>query len=134
VATFGVGTVVFAVSTAFPVTLLALAVMGCSDMISVYVRNLVVQLATPDDIRGRVSAVNGVFVGASNELGEFESGVTAAWWGPIGASLVGGVATISVALLWAILFPSLRTMDRLPDSPRAADVPTAGEEVAERSP
>ncbi len=134
VATFGVATVVFAVSTSFALTLAALAVMGLSDMISVYVRNLVVQLATPDDIRGRVSAVNGVFIGASNELGEFESGVTAAWWGPIGASLVGGVATIAVAVAWAILFPVLRTMDRLPDSPRVSSVPLAGEEVAERSP
>jgi MFS family permease len=132
VAAFGVGTVVFSLSTTFVITLGALVVMGCADMVSVYVRNLVVQLATPDEIRGRVSAVNGVFVGASNELGEFESGVTAAWWGPVGASLVGGLVTIGVAITWAVLFPMLRTMDRFPTLPTVEPLVAAEEEVAER--
>jgi hypothetical protein len=83
-------------------------------MVSVYVRHLLVQLTTPDAIRGRVSAVNAVFIGASNELGEFESGVTAAWWGTVPAVLVGGVATVIVAAAWSWLFPSLRTLQRFP--------------------
>lgn len=114
VAAFGVGTIVFAVSTSFALSLAALAFMGLSDMISVYIRNLIVQLATPDEIRGRVSAVNGVFIGASNELGDFESGITAAWWGPVAAALVGGLVTVAVAAAWAWRFPGLRRMDRFP--------------------
>ena len=77
--------------------------MGAADMVSVYIRHLLVQLETPDAIRGRVSAVNSVFIGASNELGEFESGVTAAWFGTVPAVLVGGVATIIFAGLWTWL-------------------------------
>jgi hypothetical protein len=87
--------------------------MGASDMVSVYIRHLLVQLETPDEIRGRVSAVNAVFIGASNELGEFESGLTAAWWGVVPAVVVGGVATLAVAGLWARWFPDLRRLDRL---------------------
>jgi hypothetical protein len=83
-------------------------------MVSVYIRHLLVQLETPDAIRGRVSAVNAVFIGASNELGEFESGVTAAWWGLVPAVVVGGTATLVVTGLWTRLFPVLRTMDRFP--------------------
>jgi len=90
-------------------------------MVSVYIRNLIVQLATPDAIRGRVSAVNGVFIGASNELGDFESGVTAAWWGPVAAVLIGGILTILVAVGWAALFPRLRRLDRFPELPDAPD-------------
>jgi hypothetical protein len=82
-------------------------------MVSVYIRHLLVQLATPDEIRGRVSAVNAVFIGASNELGEFESGLTAAWWGAVPAVVVGGAATLAVAGLWTLWFPSLRRLDRL---------------------
>jgi MFS family permease len=135
VAAFGVATVAFAVSTTFLISIAALVAMGCADMISVYCRNLVVQLATPDEIRGRVSAVNGVFVGASNELGEFESGITAAWWGPVGASLVGGVITIGVAITWAVLFPMLRRMDRFPTLPATGEPLIAAEqELAERGP
>ncbi len=83
-------------------------------MVSIYVRHLLVQLQTPDAIRGRVSAVNAVFIGASNELGEFESGITAAWWGIVPAVLVGGMGTLLVALLWARVFPMLWHLDRFP--------------------
>ena len=88
--------------------------MGAGDMISVYVRHLLVQYETPDAIRGRVSAVNSVFIGASNELGEFESGVTAGWMGLTRAILFGGAATLAVTGLWAWLFPVLSRMDRFP--------------------
>jgi len=81
-------------------------------MVSVYIRHLLVQLETPDEIRGRVSAVNAVFIGASNELGEFESGLTAAWFGAIPAVLLGGCATLVVAAVWARLFPELWNIDR----------------------
>ena len=114
VAVFGLCTVLFGISTSFPFTLAALVVLGAADMVSVYVRHLLVQLTTPDRIRGRVSAVNAVFIGASNELGEFESGLTASWWTTMPAVLVGGAATIAVALAWSRLFPSLRTLDRFP--------------------
>jgi hypothetical protein len=121
VAIFGLSTLLFGVSTSFIVTLVALAAGGAADMVSVYVRHLLVQLETPDRIRGRVSAVNAVFIGASNELGEFESGVTAAWWGTVPAVLVGGVACILIAAAWSQLFPSLRRLDRFPGQVRAED-------------
>ena len=114
VALFGLTILVFGISTSFWLTLAALAVGGAADQVSVYIRHLLVQLRTPDEIRGRVSAVNSVFIGASNELGEFESGVTAAWWGTIPAVLVGGVATIVVAIAWSGVFPVLRRLDRMP--------------------
>jgi hypothetical protein len=119
VALFGVGTIVFGVSTAFALSLAALVVMGAADMVSVYIRHLLVQLETPDAIRGRVSAVNAVFIGASNELGEFESGVTAAWWGVVPSVVVGGVATIAVAGIWTRLFPVLWRLDRFPGAATA---------------
>jgi MFS family permease len=131
VAVFGVATVVFAMSTDFPLSLGALAIMGSADMISVYIRNLVVQLATPDEIRGRVSAVNGVFIGASNELGEFESGVTAAWWGAVPAAVVGGILTVVVAVTWAGLFPVLRQLDRFPGARRRSDEPVRSDQAHE---
>jgi MFS family permease len=115
VVAFGVATIVFGISTSLPLSLAALVIMGAGDMVSVYIRHLLVQLETPDEIRGRVSAVNSVFIGASNELGEFESGVTAAWWGIVPAVVVGGAATIAVAAAWARLFPVLRRLDRFPD-------------------
>ncbi|MGC3983193.1 MAG: MFS transporter [Steroidobacteraceae bacterium] len=115
---FGASTVVFGASTSFIVSLVALAGLGASDMMSVFVRNYLVQLITPDAIRGRVSAVSSVFIGASNELGEFESGTTAAWWGTVAAVVVGGSATIVVSLLWMKLFPALRRMDKFPDPVR----------------
>jgi hypothetical protein len=84
-------------------------------MVSVYIRHMLVQLETPDAIRGRVSAVSAVFIGASNELGDFESGLTASWWGLRPAVVVGGVASIAIAGGWARVFPELRRMDRFPD-------------------
>jgi MFS family permease len=114
VAVFGVATVVFGLSHDFLLSLLALVVVGASDMVSVYIRHMLVQLETPDGIRGRVSAVNAVFIGASNELGEFESGVTAAWWGLKPAVVVGGLASIAIAGLWTRWFPDLRRIDRFP--------------------
>jgi MFS family permease len=114
VAVFGVATIVFGTTTHFPVALAALAVLGAGDMVSVYIRHLLVQLETPDAIRGRVSAVNAVFIGASNELGEFESGITARWFGVVPSVVIGGLATIAVAALWARLFPQLWKMDRFP--------------------
>jgi len=112
VALFGVATIVFGLSTRFWFSLAALAILGAADMLSVFVRQVLIQLETPDAMRGRVSAVNSMFIGASNELGEFESGVTAAWWGLKPAVVVGGLATLGVALLWSRLFPSLRRLDR----------------------
>ena len=116
VAIFGFATVVFGVSTSFLVSLVALTLLGGADMVSVYIRHMLVQLETPDAIRGRVSAVNAVFIGASNELGEFESGLTAAWWGLKPAVVVGGVASVAIAGLWMRWFPDLRRMDRFPGS------------------
>jgi MFS family permease len=113
---YGLATLVFGLSTVLWLSLVALLVMGAGDMVSVYVRHLLVQLETPDDIRGRVSAVNAVFIGASNELGEFESGVTAAWFGTVPAVIVGGCATLVVAGVWWRRFPELSRMDRFPGS------------------
>ena len=114
VALFGVATVVFGLSQFFVVSLCALLLLGVGDMASVFIRHMLVQLDTPDAIRGRVSAVNGVFIGASNELGEFESGLTAAWFGLVPAVVIGGVATLLVAGIWMRWFPALRTIDRFP--------------------
>jgi predicted MFS family arabinose efflux permease len=115
---FGAATVVFGLSTNIVVSIIALMLLGAGDMVSVYLRHLLVQLETPDEIRGRVSAVNAVFIGASNELGEFESGITAAWFGTVRAVVFGGVATMAVAAAWAWWFPQLRRMDRLPERVR----------------
>jgi MFS family permease len=114
VAVFGAATVVFGLSHDFLLSLLALVVIGGSDMVSVYIRHMLVQLETPDGIRGRVSAVNAVFIGASNELGEFESGLTAAWWGLKPAVVVGGLASVAIAGLWMRWFPALRRIDHFP--------------------
>ncbi len=116
VAAFGVATLVFAVSKLLWVSLVALAALGAADMISVYVRQSLVQIVTPDAMRGRVSAVSGLFIGASNELGEFETGVVARMIGPVGAALFGGFGSLGITGLWARLFPALRQADRL-DSP-----------------
>ena len=130
VAAFGVATIVFGLSTNLALSLVALLVMGAGDMVSVYIRHLLVQLETPDEIRGRVSAVNSVFIGASNELGEFESGVTASWWGTVPAVVVGGVATLVVTGIWMRLFPVLRDLDTFPDAaepePAASTLESAG--------
>jgi MFS family permease len=120
VALFGAATLVFGVTRRFWVAMAALVALGAGDMVSVFIRNLLVQLETPDAIRGRVSAVNSVFIGASNELGEFESGFTAAWFGLVPAIVSGGVVTLLVAGLWAgVLFPRLwrlQTFDQLKDN------------------
>ncbi|MFO1116162.1 MAG: MFS transporter [Beijerinckiaceae bacterium] len=110
---FGLAIVVFSLSTSFVVSLVALAVTGAVDNISVVVRQSLVQLGTPDDMRGRVNAVNSLFIGTSNQLGEFESGMVAGLFGAVPAGLIGGIGTILVALLWMKLFPELRRADRL---------------------
>jgi MFS family permease len=113
VACFGVATIVFGLSASFPISLAALAVLGGADAISVVIRFSLVQLATPDDMRGRVSAVNSLFIGTSNTLGEFESGVTAAWFGAVPAVLIGGVGTVLIALIGMRVFPALLRIDTL---------------------
>lgn len=113
VGVFGVATIAFGLSTSFWFSLAVLAVLGAADMISMVIRGAFVQLHTPDEMRGRVSAVNGLFIGASNQLGEFESGVTAAWFGTVPAVVMGGVGTLLVTGLWIKLFPSLAKRDRL---------------------
>ena len=111
---FGISIIVFGLSTHFALSLAALVALGAGDMVSVYIRRMLIQLETPDEIRGRVSAVNAVFIGASNELGEFESGVTAVWFGLVPSVVIGGAATLAITGLWTRLFPSLRTMNRFP--------------------
>src|SRR3954463_8977278 len=113
VAGFGAFTIVFGLSRNFVLSMAALIGVGACDMVSVIVRHTLVQLGTPDEMRGRVSAVNMVFIGASNEVGQFESGVTAQWFGAVPAVLLGGIGTIVVVLLWAKLFPALRRVDEL---------------------
>jgi len=115
VALFGVATVVFGISVNVYLSLAALFVLGAADMVSVFVRSSLVQIATPDVMRGRVSAVNMLFIGASNELGEFESGITAAWFGLVPAVVIGGVGTLVIVAIWMVLFPPLRRVDRLAD-------------------
>jgi len=110
---FGVATVVFALSTSFTLSILALVVLGAADVISVVIRSSLVQIETPDAMRGRVSAVNSMFIGTSNQLGEFESGASAALFGTVPAVLIGGIGTIIVVLLWMRLFPKLAQIDAL---------------------
>ena len=119
VVVFGVSTVVFGLSNSLLLSLAAMAMTGAADMVSVVIRQTLVQLETPDEMRGRVSAVNSVFIGASNQLGEFESGATAAVLGPVGSVVVGGIGTLIVAMLWIRLFPGLAKRDIL-------RTPTAG--------
>lgn len=109
---FGVATIVFGLSRFLILSLAALVMLGAADVVSVVIRMPLVQIATPDEMRGRVSAVNSLFVGTSNQLGEFESGVTAALFGAVPAVLIGGLGTIAVALTWMYLFPQLRDADR----------------------
>ncbi|MDM9645336.1 MFS transporter [Rhizobium sp. S163] len=113
VAVFGVATIVFAVSTNIALSIAALLVVGAADTVSVVVRSSLVQLLTPDSMRGRVNAVNSLFIGTSNQLGEFESGMLAGMMGPVAAGVIGGVGTIVVVLLWTRLFPDLRKVDTL---------------------
>ena len=121
---FGAATIVFGLSENFLVSLVALVVLGASDMVSVFVRSTLIQAATPDAMRGRVSAVSMLFVGASNELGEFESGGLAYLVGTVPAVVIGGLGTLGVVGLWMWLFPDLRKVDRLSDV-KAGDQRTA---------
>lgn len=113
VAVYGVCMVIFGLSTSFVLSLVVLAVSGSADMVSVVVRQTLVQLDTPNAMRGRVSAINSVFIGASNQLGEFESGATAALMGPVGSVVAGGIGTLLVAAAWLKLFPSLAQRDTM---------------------
>src|SRR3984885_5260161 len=113
VAVYGLATILFGLSRSLPLSLTALLVVGASDMVSVVIRSSMLQLATPASMRGRVSAVNSLFVGASNELGEFESGVTAQWWGAVRAVVAGGLGALAVTGIWSVLFPALRGIDQL---------------------
>ncbi len=112
VAVFGVATIAFALSTSFLLSLAVLALMGMSDAVSVVIRFSLVQIETPDAMRGRVSAINYLFVGSSNTLGEFESGAVAAWLGAVPAVLIGGIGSLVIAATWMLMFPSLRRLDR----------------------
>jgi hypothetical protein len=116
---FGVFTVVFGLAHQLWIAAASLLLVGACDMVSVIVRHTLVQLGTPDEMRGRVSAVNMVFIGASNEVGQFESGITAHWLGTVPAVLAGGLGTIVVVALWATLFPALRQADRLTGDSKA---------------
>jgi MFS family permease len=116
VALFGIATILFAFSRWLPLSCLLLVLLGGADMISVVIRSTLVQLETPDEMRGRVSAVNAIFIGTSNELGEFESGLTAAWFGLIPATLLGGCGTLLVVAVWMRFFPELLRHDRLQGS------------------
>jgi len=130
VAIFGAATVLFGISRNLWLSLAALAVSGAADTISVIIRGSLLQLATPPEMRGRVSAVNSLFIGASNELGEFESGLTAQWWGAVRATILGGIGSLAVAGLWTVLFPDLRHADEL----TSAALRKAAEPIAEETP
>jgi len=127
VSIFGAATVVFGLSHTLWLSLASLAVAGAADTISVIIRGSLLQLATPPEMRGRVSAVNSLFIGASNELGEFESGLTAQWWGAVRATVIGGIGALAVAGLWATIFPSLREADELTSQSLRLHIPSAPE-------
>jgi MFS family permease len=110
---FGAATVVFGASKSLWLSLAALFAVGASDMVSVVIRSSILQLATPQEMRGRVSAVYSLFIGASNELGEFESGLTASWWGAVRAVIYGGIGSLAITGLWSVFFPNLRRADQL---------------------
>jgi MFS family permease len=130
VAVFGASTILFGLSRNLPLSLAALFVVGASDMVSVVIRSSMLQLATPPAMRGRVSAVNSLFVGASNELGEFESGLTAQWWGAVRAVVAGGVGSLVITGLWAAFFPTLRRAGALtPEALMNKDLDETGQEV-----
>jgi len=113
VGAFGVFTIAFGISRSLILSLIALFLTGAADMVSVIIRAMLIQLATPDEMRGRVNAVDMLFIGVSNELGEFESGLTAQWFGAVPAVIVGGVGTLVVIAVWAWIFPELREADEL---------------------
>jgi MFS family permease len=110
---FGIFTIIFGLSRSLTVSLIALFLLGASDMISVIIRATLTQLATPDEMRGRVTAVDMIFIGTSNEFGQFESGVTAQWFGTVHAVVLGGIGTLIVIGLWAWWFPELRNAGAL---------------------
>jgi MFS family permease len=130
VAGFGAATIVFGISRNIWLSCIALFITGATDMVSVVVRSSILQLATPSEMRGRVSSVNWLFLGASNELGEYESGLTAHWWGAVRAVVVGGVASVAVTGLWSIFFPALRRADKLD----AEDLIALEKELSAREP
>jgi MFS family permease len=113
VAGFGIFTIAFGVSRSLMVSLVALFLLGASDMVSVIIRATLVQVATPDEMRGRVNAVDMLFIGVSNELGEFESGLTAQWFGTVPAVVLGGIGTLVIIAIWTWMFPELRNADEL---------------------
>jgi MFS family permease len=110
---FGAATVIFGLSRNILLSCAALVIIGATDMISVVVRSSILQLATPPEMRGRVSSINWLFLGASNELGEYESGLTAHWWGAVRAVVIGGIASMAVTGVWSVFFPALRHADTL---------------------
>jgi MFS family permease len=127
---FGAATVLFGLSRSLPLSLGALFIVGASDMVSVVIRSSVLQLATPAEMRGRVSAVNALFIGASNELGEFESGLTAQWWGAVRAVVIGGIGSMVITGTWSVFFPSLRRAGALtPEALLQAELEHTGQEV-----
>ena len=119
VAVFGLANLVFALSHWFVLSMLALAVAGAADMVSVYIRGALVQFSTPDHMRGRVNAVNMLFIGSSNELGEFRAGTSAAWLGVVPAAIVGGLCTLGVVGGWMLAFQTLRKVDRFEEAAQA---------------
>jgi MFS family permease len=127
VAGFGVATLVFAVSTALWLSLIALFALGAFDMVSMVIRGSLVQLDTPDAMRGRVNAVNSIFINTSNQLGEFESGMLAAWLGAVGSAVVGGIGTLAVVGLWMAMFPTLRRRQKLHMEPVADEAQAAAD-------
>ena len=114
---FGCFTIVFGLSRSLWLSLATLVLVGACDMVSIIVRHTVIQLGTPDEMRGRVSAVNMIFIGASNEVGQFESGITAQWFGTVPAVVLGGLGTIAIVAAWTFLFPALRRVNELPGRP-----------------
>jgi len=130
VAGFGIFTIIFGVSRSLAISLIALLLLGASDMVSVIIRATLTQLATPDEMRGRVTAVDMIFIGTSNEFGQFESGVTAQWFGTVPAVVLGGVGTLVVIAVWAWLFPELRHAGEL-SAIRSEELP-APEETSAR--
>jgi hypothetical protein len=121
VAGFGICTIIFGIARSLVLSLAALIFLGAADMVSVIIRATLVQLRTPDEMRGRVMAVDMVFIGTSNELGQFESGVTAQWFGTVPAVLLGGVGTLVVIALWAWIFPELRRAGEMSAMKSVAD-------------
>lgn len=123
VAGYGVATILFGISHNLALSMVAMILVGATDMVSVVIRGILIQLATPDEMRGRVNAVDMIFIGTSNELGGFESGATAQWLGTVVAVVVGGIGALAVTAIWAALFPELRNLDRLPTAESARKIP-----------